>query len=115
MRLANDPTQFDVMVMPNLYGDIVSDLCAGLIGGLGLTASGNIGKDCEVYEAVHGTAPDIAGKNLADEQSFSEAIFTAIKIFKNRNEYQDLIENRLKPRVLAHDNGIDEDLPEENE
>lgn len=66
MKLANDPTQFDVMVMPNLYGDIVSDLCAGLIGGLGLTASGNVGKDCEVYEAVHGTAPDIAGKNLAN-------------------------------------------------
>lgn len=63
----------------------------------------------------HGVAYDIAGKNLADEQSFSEAIFTAIKIFKNRNEYQDLIENRLKSRVLAHDNGIDEDLPEENE
>lgn len=63
----------------------------------------------------HGVAYDIAGKNLADEQSFSEAIFTAIKIFKNRNEYQDLIENRLKPRVLTHDNGIDEDLPEENE
>lgn len=66
MNLASDPTKFEVMVMPNLYGDIVSDLCAGLIGGLGLTASGNIGKDCEVYEAVHGTAPDIAGKNLAN-------------------------------------------------
>lgn len=66
MKLANNPTQFDVMVMPNLYGDIVSDLCAGLIGGLGLTASGNIGKDCQIYEAVHGTAPDIAGKNLAN-------------------------------------------------
>lgn len=66
MKLAMDPTQFDVMVMPNLYGDIVSDLCAGLIGGLGLTASGNIGHDCAVYEAVHGTAPDIAGKNLAN-------------------------------------------------
>ena len=66
MKLANDPTQFDVMVMPNLYGDIVSDLAAGLIGGLGLTASGNIGKDCEIYEAVHGTAPDIAGRNLAN-------------------------------------------------
>ena len=63
----------------------------------------------------HGVAYDIAGKNLADEQSFSEAIFTAIKIFKNRTEYQELIENRLKPRVLANDNGIDEDLPEESE
>lgn len=48
------------------YGDIISDLCAGLIGGLGLTASGNIGKDCAMYEAVHGTAPDIAGKNMAN-------------------------------------------------
>lgn len=66
MHLANDPSEFDVMVMPNLYGDIVSDLCAGLIGGLGLTASGNIGFDCEVYEAVHGTAPDIAGQNKAN-------------------------------------------------
>jgi 4-hydroxythreonine-4-phosphate dehydrogenase len=63
----------------------------------------------------HGVAYDIAGKNLADEQSFSEAIFTAIKIFRNRAEYQDLMENRLKPRVLANDNGIDEDLPEEIE
>ena len=63
----------------------------------------------------HGVAYDIAGKNLADEQSFSEAIFTAIKIFRNRTEYQDLMENRLKPRVLANDNGIDEDLPEEFE
>lgn len=63
----------------------------------------------------HGVAYDIAGKNLADEQSFSEAIFTAIKIFRNRTEYQELMENRLKSRVLANDNGIDEDLPEEFE
>jgi isocitrate dehydrogenase (NAD+) len=54
------------MVMPNLYGDIVSDLCSGLVGGLGLTPSGNIGKDCAVFEAVHGTAPDIAGKDLCN-------------------------------------------------
>jgi 4-hydroxythreonine-4-phosphate dehydrogenase len=63
----------------------------------------------------HGTAYDIAGKNLADAQSFSEAIFTAIKIFKNRTEYQELTKNPLKPKVFANDNGIDEDLPEENE
>lgn len=54
------------MVMPNLYGDIISDLCAGLIGGLGLTPSGNIGQDGALFESVHGTAPDIAGKNLAN-------------------------------------------------
>ena len=79
-KLANDPTKIDVMVMPNLYGDIVSDLCAGLIGGLGLTASGNIGKDCEVYEAVHGTAPDIAGKNLANPTAL---LLSGIMVFFN--------------------------------
>ena len=52
--------------MPNLYGDILSDMCAGLIGGLGLTPSGNIGDECSIFEAVHGSAPDIAGKNLAN-------------------------------------------------
>jgi 4-hydroxythreonine-4-phosphate dehydrogenase len=63
----------------------------------------------------HGTAYDIAGKNIADEQSFMEAIFTAIKIFKNRSEYNDLMSNRLQPRKMAIDNGIDEDLPDETE
>ena len=59
-----DPSLYSnvVMVMPNLYGDILSDMCAGLIGGLGLTPSGNIGRDASIFEAVHGTAPDIAGK-----------------------------------------------------
>ena len=52
--------------MPNLYGDILSDMCAGLIGGLGLTPSGNIGKTASIFESVHGTAPDIAGKDLAN-------------------------------------------------
>lgn len=55
-----------VLVMPNLYGDILSDMCAGLIGGLGLTPSGNIGDKCSIFEAVHGSAPDIAGKDLAN-------------------------------------------------
>lgn len=64
--LVSNPAQLDVMVMPNLYGDIISDLCAGLIGGLGLTPSANMGRDCMLAEAVHGTAPDIAGKNLAN-------------------------------------------------
>lgn len=66
MKLAMRPKDCDMMVMPNLYGDIVSDLCAGLVGGLGLTASGNIGAEAAVFEAVHGTAPDIAGKSLAN-------------------------------------------------
>ena len=63
----------------------------------------------------HGVAYDIAGKNIADEQSFTEAIFTAIKVFRNRSEYNDLMTNRLQPRKMAVDNGIDEDLPDETE
>jgi isocitrate dehydrogenase (NAD+) len=54
------------MVMENLYGDIISDLCAGLVGGLGLVPSANLGEHCAIFEAIHGSAPDIAGKNLAN-------------------------------------------------
>lgn len=66
MRLVLDPRRFDVLVMENLYGDILSDLTAGLIGGLGLAPSANLGEHCAVFEAVHGSAPDIAGQNLAN-------------------------------------------------
>ncbi|HLV81955.1 MAG TPA: isocitrate dehydrogenase (NAD(+)) [Chthonomonadaceae bacterium] len=67
MQLVLRPERFDVMVMENLYGDIISDLCSGLIGGLGLTASANIGENgVAMFEAVHGSAPDIAGRNLAN-------------------------------------------------
>jgi len=66
MQLILDPYQFDVMVSENLYGDIVSDLCAGLIGGLGAAPGANIGNEYAIFEAVHGSAPDIAGKNLAN-------------------------------------------------
>jgi isocitrate dehydrogenase (NAD+) len=66
MQLVLDPTRFDMLLLENLYGDIVSDLCAGFVGGLGLTPSGNIGETGALFEAVHGSAPDIAGKNLAN-------------------------------------------------
>jgi isocitrate dehydrogenase (NAD+) len=66
MQLALDPTRFDVLVMENLFGDVVSDLCAGLVGGLGLVPGANIGTRHAVFEAVHGSAPDIAGKGLAN-------------------------------------------------
>lgn len=66
MKLVMDPSQFDVMVMENLFGDIISDLTSGLIGGLGVAPSANIGKKYSVFEAVHGTAPDIAGKGVAN-------------------------------------------------
>ena len=66
MQLVRDPSQFDVLLLENLYGDVVSDLCAGLVGGLGVVPGANIGDGCAVFEAVHGSAPDIAGKNLAN-------------------------------------------------
>ena len=66
MHLVMDPTQFDVLVLTNLYGDIVSDLCAGLVGGLGVVPAANLGTEMGVFEAVHGSAPDIAGKGLAN-------------------------------------------------
>jgi isocitrate dehydrogenase (NAD+) len=66
MQLVRDPTRFDVLLMPNLYGDIISDLGAGLVGGLGVVPGANIGDDYAVFEAVHGSAPDIAGKGVAN-------------------------------------------------
>ena len=66
MQLVMRPERFDVLLLENLYGDIVSDLCAGLVGGLGLVPGANIGADCSLFEAVHGSAPDIAGKHLAN-------------------------------------------------
>ena len=66
MHLVLRPETFDVLLMPNLYGDIVSDLCAGLVGGLGVVGSANLGTDTALFEAVHGTAPDIAGQDLAN-------------------------------------------------
>ena len=66
MQIVMDPQQFDVLLLPNLYGDVMSDLAAGLVGGLGVVPSANIGDDCAMFEAVHGTAPDIAGKGFAN-------------------------------------------------
>ena len=66
MGLVQDPNDFDVLVLPNLYGDIVSDLCAGLVGGLGLAPGSNIGAEQAIFEATHGSAPDIAGKDIAN-------------------------------------------------
>ncbi len=66
MNIVMDPSQFDVIVFPNLYGDIASDLCAGLVGGLGIAPGANIGREYAVFEAVHGSAPDIAGKNVCN-------------------------------------------------
>jgi isocitrate dehydrogenase (NAD+) len=66
MRMVQDPSQFDVLLLENLYGDVVSDLCAGLVGGLGVVPGANFGEDGAIFEAVHGSAPDIAGQNIAN-------------------------------------------------
>lgn len=66
MQLVRDPTRFDILLLENLYGDVISDLCAGLVGGLGVVPGANIGEDCAIFEAVHGSAPDIAGRGIAN-------------------------------------------------
>jgi isocitrate dehydrogenase (NAD+) len=83
MHLVMTPEKFDVLLMPNLYGDILSDLCAGLVGGLGVVGSGNMGDSAAVFEAVHGTAPDIAGKNLANPTAL---LMSAIMMLRHIGE-----------------------------
>jgi isocitrate dehydrogenase (NAD+) len=73
MQLVMRPEQFDILLMENLYGDIVSDLCAGLVGGLGMVPGANLGDDCAIFEAVHGSAPDIAGQNVANPTALIRA------------------------------------------
>ena len=73
MQLVMRPETFDVLVLPNLYGDIISDLTAGLVGGLGIVPGANIGDDHAIFEAVHGTAPDIAGKGLANPTALMQS------------------------------------------
>jgi isocitrate dehydrogenase (NAD+) len=70
MRLVQDPTRFDVLLLENLYGDVISDLCAGFVGGLGVVPGANIGDEHAIFEAVHGSAPDIAGKGVANPLAF---------------------------------------------
>ena len=85
MKLVTSPSQFDVLVAPNLYGDIISDLCAGLVGGLGFAPSENIGDDVRIYEAVHGSAPDIAGKDVANPTSL---LLTFVMLLKENGFVQ---------------------------
>ena len=83
MHLVMNPTQFDVLLLPNLYGDIVSDLCAGLVGGLGVVPAANLGTEIGVFEAVHGSAPDIAGKSLANPTAL---LLSALLMLRHINE-----------------------------
>jgi len=104
LNMVQDPTEFDVLVMPNLYGDILSDLCAGLIGGLGVTPSGNIGADgVALFESVHGTAPDIAGQDKANPTAL---LLSSVMMLRHlqMHEHADRIEKACFNTIEAKNN-----------
>ena len=108
MQLVIDPNQFDVLLLENLYGDIISDLGAGLVGGLGVVPGANIGEDIAVFEAVHGSAPSIAGRGIANP---SALIQTAVLMLKHIDEREaaDRIQTALE-KVLAEGQVLTRDL-----
>ena len=108
MQLVMNPYQFDVLLMENLYGDIVSDLAAGLVGGLGVVPSANLGEKAALFEAVHGTAPDIAGKNLANPTAL---LMSAIMMLRHIGERTagDRVEAALN-KVLGEHKTLTRDL-----
>jgi isocitrate dehydrogenase (NAD+) len=108
MQLVMNPYQFDMLLMENLYGDIVSDLAAGLVGGLGVVPSGNLGEKAALFEAVHGTAPDIAGKNLANPTAL---LLSAVMMLQHIGERLagDRIESALN-KVLERRETVTRDL-----
>ncbi|EIW82127.1 hypothetical protein CONPUDRAFT_164768 [Coniophora puteana RWD-64-598 SS2] len=110
LQVVQNPQPYSnrVMVMPNLYGDILSDMCAGLIGGLGLTPSGNIGRDASIFEAVHGSAPDIAGKGLANPTALLLSSLMMLR-HMNLNEYATKIESAAL-KTIAEGKAITGDL-----
>lgn len=110
LKITTDPAPYadKVLVMPNLYGDILSDMCAGLIGGLGLTPSGNIGDECSIFEAVHGSAPDIAGKGLANPTAL---LLSSIMMLRHMslNDEADRVEKAIF-KTLADGKALTGDL-----
>jgi isocitrate dehydrogenase (NAD+) len=108
LQLALDPSHFDVLVMENLFGDVVSDLCAGLVGGLGLVPGANLGQRYAVFEAVHGSAPDIAGKGLANPIALIRSAAMMLGHIGQRKPAQ-RIEESVR-RTLANRRGLTRDL-----
>ncbi len=108
MELVVKPEAFDGLLLPNLYGDIISDLCAGLVGGLGVAPGANIGTDCAMFESVHGSAPDIAGKDIANPMAM---ILSAVMLLRyiGQPKVADRIEQALT-EVLAEKNAVTRDL-----
>jgi isocitrate dehydrogenase (NAD+) len=108
MQLALDPSRFDVLVMENLFGDVISDLCAGLVGGLGLVPGSNLGAKYAVFEAVHGSAPDIAGKGLANPIALLRSAALMLEHIGQRRPAQ-RIEESVR-RTLERQQGLTRDL-----
>ena len=108
MQLVINPTQFDVLLLENLYGDIVSDLCAGLIGGLGVAPGANIGEDIAVFEAVHGAAPSIAGRGIANPTA---VLLSAVLMLKHLNQRERAVRvQSALEKVLADGKVLTRDL-----
>jgi isocitrate dehydrogenase (NAD+) len=108
MKIVQDPTRLDILLMENLYGDLVSDLCAGLVGGLGVVPGSNIGDDAAVFEAVHGSAPDIAGKGVANPLAL---IMSGVMMLEHMHE--DAIARKVQSAydaVLAEGKTLTRDL-----
>ncbi len=99
MRLVQYPERYDVLVLPNLYGDIISDLCAGLVGGIGIAPGANIGSDISIFEAIHGSAPDIAGQGIANPIAL---ILSGAMMLRHLNEVNaaELIEQAIDKTLL---------------
>jgi isocitrate dehydrogenase (NAD+) len=108
MKIVQDPCKFDILLMENLYGDLMSDLCAGLVGGLGVVPGSNIGAEAAVFEAVHGSAPDIAGKNIANPLA---CIMSGVMMLNHLGEQKlgEKIKNAYN-HVLAEGKSLTRDL-----
>jgi isocitrate dehydrogenase (NAD+) len=108
MQLVLNPYQYDILVMENLYGDIISDLCAAFVGGLGFVPSANLGDNCAIFEAVHGSAPDIAGKNVANPTAL---LRSALLMVRHLGEHaaSTQIRNALE-RVYRHPEKLTRDI-----
>jgi isocitrate dehydrogenase (NAD+) len=108
MQLVMNPYQYDMLVMENLYGDILSDLCAAFVGGLGFVPSANLGDECAVFEAVHGSAPDIAGKNLANPTALLRSALLMVRHL-GEHDASTQIRNALE-RVYRHPEKLTRDI-----
>jgi isocitrate dehydrogenase (NAD+) len=108
MQLVMNPYQYDILLLENLYGDIISDLCAAFVGGLGLVPGANLGHDCAIFEAVHGSAPDIAGKNMANPTALLQSAILMLRHIHER-EAADRVQSALE-RVYRSKEKLTRDL-----